>query len=236
MPGEGNGRERWWRALHRSTHWETADFLGDPAAREVVDELLLQQVDQRRRTLAAYIDQRRERGDDWEPAGSLNDYAMRMRPEDAVAMADELTAVLARWSDASEPPTADPQADGDVRDRTRPRPSRRPASLGVPAVTLTVAAAGRRYVGLTALRWLPVGLSVPVTVLLAQSRGLSVAQVGLVFAVYGMVCLVLELPTGGLADAIGRRPVLVLSGSLHLLGLLGLAIAPNLPPSSRPSP
>ncbi len=96
-------------------------------------------------------------------------------------------------------------------------------------MTLTVAAAGRRYVGLTALRWLPVGLSVPVSVLLAQSRGLSVAQVGLVFAVYGMVCLVLELPTGGLADAIGRRPVLVLSGSLHLLGLLGLAIAPNLP-------
>lgn len=96
-------------------------------------------------------------------------------------------------------------------------------------MTLTVAAAGRRYVGLTALRWLPVGLSVPVTVLLAQSRGLSVAQVGLVFAVYGMVCLVLELPTGGLADAIGRRPVLVLSGSLHLLGLLGLAAAQNLP-------
>ena len=112
MPGEGNGRERWWRALHRSTHWETADFLGDPAAREVVDELLLQQVDQRRRTLAAFIDQRREHGDDWEQAASLNDYAMRMRPEDAVAMAEELTAVLARWSNASEPPTADPQADG----------------------------------------------------------------------------------------------------------------------------
>lgn len=96
-------------------------------------------------------------------------------------------------------------------------------------MTLTVASVGRRYIGLTALRWLPVGLSVPVTVLLAQSRGLSVAQVGLVFAVYGMVCLALELPTGGLADAIGRRPVLVLSGSLHLLGLLGLAAAQNLP-------
>jgi predicted ArsR family transcriptional regulator len=107
MPGEGTGRERWWRALHRSTHWETADFLADPAAREVVDELLLLQVDQRRRTLAAYIDQRRERSDAWEAAGSLNDYAMRMRPEDAAAMADELTAVLARWSDASEPPTTD---------------------------------------------------------------------------------------------------------------------------------
>lgn len=107
MPGEGNGRERWWRALHRSTHWETSDFLADPAAREVVDELLLMQVDQRRRTLAAYVDQRRDRDADWEPAASLNDYAMRMRPEDAIAMADELNAVLAHWSDASGPPTAD---------------------------------------------------------------------------------------------------------------------------------
>ena len=38
---------------------------------------------------------------------------MRMRPEDAVAMADELNAVLARWSDASAPPTAGPQAHGE---------------------------------------------------------------------------------------------------------------------------
>jgi DNA-binding transcriptional ArsR family regulator len=116
MPGEGNGRERWWRALHRSTHWETSDFLADPAGREVVDELLLMQVEQRRKTLAAYIDQRRGRGDDWEAAASLNDYAMRMRPEDAVAMAAELNAVLARWSDASEPPTADthPGSESDT--------------------------------------------------------------------------------------------------------------------------
>jgi DNA-binding transcriptional ArsR family regulator len=100
MPGEGNGRERWWRALHRSTHWEAADFLSDPAARDVVNELLLMQVDQRRRTLAAYIEQRGVLGDDWEAAASLNDYAMRMRPEDAIAMADEINAVIGRWRDA----------------------------------------------------------------------------------------------------------------------------------------
>ncbi|MEP6761621.1 MAG: MFS transporter [Sporichthyaceae bacterium] len=95
-------------------------------------------------------------------------------------------------------------------------------------MTLTVAAAGRRYVGLTALRWLPIGLSVPVTVLLAQSRGLSVAEIGLVFVAHSLVALVLELPTGGLADAIGRRPVLVLSGLLQIAGLLLLASATSL--------
>ena len=96
-------------------------------------------------------------------------------------------------------------------------------------MTLTLASAGRRYVGLTALRWLPMGLSIPVTVLLAQSRGLSLSQVGLVFVAHSVVALLLELPTGGLADAIGRRPVLVLSGLLQISGLLTLAVAQNLP-------
>jgi len=94
-------------------------------------------------------------------------------------------------------------------------------------VTLTIASAGRRYVALTALRWLPMGLSIPVTVLLAQSRGLSLSQIGLVFVAHSVIALLLELPTGGLADAIGRRPVLVLSGLLQMAGLLVLAAAQN---------
>ena len=39
VPGEGSARERWWRALHRSTRWETEEFLDEPGGREVVDEL-----------------------------------------------------------------------------------------------------------------------------------------------------------------------------------------------------
>jgi hypothetical protein len=90
---------------------------------------------------------------------------------------------------------------------------------------LTVSAAGRRFVGLTALRWLPIGISTPVTVLLASSRGLSPADIGVVFAVYSAVVLLLELPTGGLADAVGTRPVLVVSGLAGAAGLLALTVA-----------
>jgi len=93
---------------------------------------------------------------------------------------------------------------------------------------LTVASAERRYVALTALRWFPLGISIPVTVLLASSRGLSAADIGVVFAVHSVVALTLELPTGGLADVIGIRPVLVLSALLQIAGLLTLAIAHNL--------
>src|SRR4051812_50183701 len=64
-------------------------------------------------------------------------------------------------------------------------------------------------------------------VLLASARGLSPAEIGLVAAVHSIVAVTLELPTGGLADAIGHRPVLVLSVLLGGAGLLTMAAPPG---------
>jgi MFS family permease len=89
----------------------------------------------------------------------------------------------------------------------------------------TVRSATRRLVGLTALRWLPVGLTAPITVLLAQARGLSLGEIGLLFTVHGAVVIALELPTGGLADVLGRRPVVVAGALLHLVSCLVHATA-----------
>jgi MFS family permease len=88
--------------------------------------------------------------------------------------------------------------------------------VAVVTAPATVASATRRLVVLTALRWLPVGLTAPVIVLLAQARGLSLAEIGLLFTVHGVVITALELPTGGLADVLGRRPVVVAGAVLHL--------------------
>ena len=93
----------------------------------------------------------------------------------------------------------------------------------------TVRSATRRLVGLTALRWLPVGLTTPVTVLLAQARGLSLAEIGLLFTVHGVVVVALELPTGGLADVLGRRPVIVAGAALHIASCVLFAVATTLP-------
>jgi MFS family permease len=71
------------------------------------------------------------------------------------------------------------------------------------------------------LRWLPVGLVAPLLVLVLIDRGLTLAQVGLVMGVYGITTAVLELPTGGLADSLGRRPVLLLSS---LLGMVSISL------------
>ncbi len=79
-----------------------------------------------------------------------------------------------------------------------------------------VAAAERRLILLTGLRWLPVGFVLGVTVLLPLERGLTVPEIGGLLAIQGFVVLALELPTGALSDTIGRRPVLVASGVLAI--------------------
>lgn len=89
---------------------------------------------------------------------------------------------------------------------------------------LSAAAARRRLLLLTTTRWFPVGLVIGLTTLLPLERGLSLSEIAVVLAVQGFVVLGLVLPTGGLADAVGRRPLLVvaalvavLSGTLFML-------------------
>jgi MFS family permease len=89
--------------------------------------------------------------------------------------------------------------------------------------------ARRRYLFLHGLRWLPTGLIIPILVLLPLDRGLTLAQVGAAGVAQGLIVLVLELPTGGLADAIGRRPVLLAAGVVNLASFGLLAVAGSLP-------
>jgi MFS family permease len=87
---------------------------------------------------------------------------------------------------------------------------------------LTAVAVHRRFLALTALRWLPVGLLIPVMVLLPLDRGRSLSEIGLAASLQGFVVLALELPTGGLADAVGRRSVLLVAG---VVGIASLGVA-----------
>jgi MFS transporter, DHA1 family, tetracycline resistance protein len=85
--------------------------------------------------------------------------------------------------------------------------------------------ARRRYLVLYGLRWLPTGLLIPVTVLLGLQRGLSLAEYGSVAALQGITVMLLELPTGGLTDALGRRPVMLLAGAFSIVSLTVLTVA-----------
>ena len=86
-----------------------------------------------------------------------------------------------------------------------------------------------RYLVLIGLRWLPVGLLIPIIALIPLSRGLTLTEIGVVFSVVGIIVLVLELPTGGLSDSIGRRPVLIVASLLSIVSLALFTIANSFP-------
>lgn len=67
------------------------------------------------------------------------------------------------------------------------------------------------YYLITSLFWFATALPLPLIVLLGLARGLDLAQVGLLMGSYALTVALLELPTGGLADAIGRKRVSILA-------------------------
>jgi MFS family permease len=67
------------------------------------------------------------------------------------------------------------------------------------------------------------------SILLVQARGLTLTQIGLVMGVYSILIVLLELPTGGLADAVGRKRVALLAYALAALSSLALLFAFSFP-------
>lgn len=90
---------------------------------------------------------------------------------------------------------------------------------------LSPVAARRVLLLLTATRWLPIGFIVGLLVLWKLDRGLSLAEAMSAGAVTGLVVFALELPTAGIADSLGRRPVLILAAVVNVLAALSLLLA-----------
>jgi DNA-binding transcriptional ArsR family regulator len=109
VEGQGTARERWWRARHRMTSWQASDVVGQEGGAEVQDEMTRLQVDGHARVLEAWHVQKNELDPVWNEVASLSDYGLRLRPDQARALADELEAVADRW--LAEHP-ADQHAEG----------------------------------------------------------------------------------------------------------------------------
>jgi DNA-binding transcriptional ArsR family regulator len=97
VEGHGTVRERWWRARHRMTSWQVAELLDQEGGAEVQDEMARLQIDQHARVLDAWHTQKESLGPEWAAVVSLNDYGLRLRPDQARAMAEEINAVVSRW-------------------------------------------------------------------------------------------------------------------------------------------
>jgi DHA1 family quinolone resistance protein-like MFS transporter len=70
--------------------------------------------------------------------------------------------------------------------------------------------------------WFMVGITIPIFTLLFLEKGLNLFQVGIAIAVQSIVVVVLELPSGGLADSIGRKKVYLISLIISFLSVLSL--------------
>ncbi|HET6447048.1 MAG TPA: MFS transporter [candidate division Zixibacteria bacterium] len=86
----------------------------------------------------------------------------------------------------------------------------------------TITRVQRIYYLSVSLFWLSIAITLPLMVLILQSRGVDLFQIGLLMGAYSLTIVILEVPTGGLADAIGRKRVAMLAYSIILIGGLVL--------------
>jgi multidrug resistance protein len=80
---------------------------------------------------------------------------------------------------------------------------------------------------LIAVNQLGFGSIVPALALYARSFGVAQSAIGLAIAVYGLARFLVAVPSGQLADRLGRRPTLALGGLVSAVGNLLCAIAPT---------
>jgi MFS family permease len=81
-----------------------------------------------------------------------------------------------------------------------------------------------RFALLAGLQEFAIWLPLPVLVLHMTDRGLDLAMIGIAFAIRAVLVVLLEIPTGGLADAIGRKPIALASQTATLLSFAFLLV------------
>lgn len=75
--------------------------------------------------------------------------------------------------------------------------------------------------------WFILGLIIPIMTLFLVERGLSLFQIGITFSIYSVTVALLELPTGGLADTIGRKKIYLISLIFQLISAVILILVRN---------
>jgi MFS family permease len=85
------------------------------------------------------------------------------------------------------------------------------------------------YIVNQSCHWFIVGLIFPIMALLFLEKGADIFQVGALIAAYSATVILLELPTGGLADSIGRKRVYLISLGFYAMALVTVLFVTALP-------
>ena len=216
--GEGVGKRRLWRASTQYHSWTNSAFAGDDEHPHRA-RLAAAQLHPPVRGTCGALARRGAEGwpTEWVDALGLSDAFVTVTPEQ-LGRAGRRTRRLdrsatARWATATHAP-----GGSRLSPYTRPRRDHPPRSRS--AERCPGAAAPTRPLGARRLRTDRDAMDAGRP--RARPRGAAHAgagaqprpRSGVMIAIQGFVALALELPTGGLADAIGRRPLLLLAGTV----------------------
>ena len=77
------------------------------------------------------------------------------------------------------------------------------------------------------LHWFAMGIIIPVMILTLMDFGFDIGQIGISMGVMGATIMILELPTGGFADTIGRKRVYMISCVINICAYILILFASN---------
>jgi len=95
-PGRGNARERWWRAAHRTTHVPDDDS-GEPAARDARQAFSQAVAVAYAGQIQQAVEQQPTLSDEWRALSTSSDWSLRLTPQEARQLREELHAVVERY-------------------------------------------------------------------------------------------------------------------------------------------
>lgn len=101
-PDHSGGRERWWKAAHRYSHFDHRTLApGDAPLGEAYLHVVAQAYGDRLRTAAATA---ATLPPDWQRAATMSDALLALTADEAAELQDELAALLERYRSASAGP------------------------------------------------------------------------------------------------------------------------------------
>lgn len=102
-PDRGNGRERWWRAAHRSHSWRETEHLKDPDTKAAADWLIRYAHRQYGRRVEDWLDARTEWPVAWRDAADQSDYGIVVTASQLAELNERIKDLVDEYQAASDP-------------------------------------------------------------------------------------------------------------------------------------
>ena len=109
---DGVGKERWWKPTSDRHHFDATAVGDDPDARAAHDWLQRHYFQMASDQYSHWLDTAQDWPLDWQDASGGSDYVLQLTPARAVAMAEEIEAVLEKYR--TMPPATDATASRSI--------------------------------------------------------------------------------------------------------------------------